>query len=64
MVHNEGKYIEEWVAYHLLLKVSHMYIYNDQSDDNTLAILSPYIKQGIIKTLIDNHFDVNHYASY
>jgi len=51
MVHNEARYVEEWVAYHMLLKVDHFYIYNDKSTDNIADILAPYIKQGFV-TLI------------
>jgi len=48
MVHNEAKYVEEWVAYHLLIKADHMYIYNDESSDDIEQVLAPYIKQGYV----------------
>lgn len=47
MIYNEARYIEEWLAYHLLLKVDHFYIYNDGSSDNITEVLEPYIKLGM-----------------
>jgi hypothetical protein len=55
MIHNEGWYIEEWLAYHLLLKVDHFYIYNDRSTDAIHHILGPYIKRGIVTLIPWNH---------
>jgi Glycosyltransferase family 92 len=46
MVRNEARYIEEWVAYHMLMKVDHFYIYNDRGTDNIEEVLAPYIKKG------------------
>lgn len=48
MIHNEGQFIEEWIAHHLLMRVDHFYIYDDQSTDNTKQVLQPYIKQGML----------------
>jgi glycosyltransferase involved in cell wall biosynthesis len=35
-VKNEGRYIYEWLSYHHALGVEHFYIYNNDSDDDTL----------------------------
>jgi len=51
MVYNEARYIEEWLAYHLLLKVDHFYIYNDRSTDNLLQVLAPYINKGLVSLI-------------
>lgn len=51
MVHNEAEYIEEWVAYHMLLNVDHMYIYNDMSNDNIHEVLAPYVNQGFVSII-------------
>jgi hypothetical protein len=51
MVFNEALYIEEWLAYHMLLKVDHFFIYDDGSSDNLVDVLEPYIKLGVV-TLI------------
>jgi len=51
MVNDEAAYVEEWVAYHLLLKIDHFYIYNDRSSDNITEVLAPYIKQGFVSLI-------------
>ena len=45
---NEGKYLREWVEYHRLIGVDHIYLYNNNSTDNYLDILTPYIEEGYI----------------
>jgi hypothetical protein len=45
---NEGPYIREWIDYHRLVGVEHFYIYDNESDDNTRTVLSPYIETGIV----------------
>jgi hypothetical protein len=47
MIFNEAQNIEEWLAFHMLLKVDHFYIYNDRSTDNINEVLAPYIKLGM-----------------
>lgn len=39
IVKNEGPYIEEWIAFHLLQGVEHFYIYENGSTDDTIAKL-------------------------
>jgi len=55
MVHNEARYIEEWLAYHLLLKFDHFFIYDDQSTDNISSILAPYIRLGVVTLIPWDH---------
>ncbi len=45
---NEGKYLKEWIEYHLLVGVDHFYLYNNNSTDNYLELLQPYIDQGVV----------------
>lgn len=45
---NEGKYLKEWIDYHLVAGVEHFYLYNNFSDDNYKKILDPYVKAGIV----------------
>ena len=45
---NEGKYLEEWIQYHLVVGIDHFYLYNNNSDDNYLQVLEPYIENGIV----------------
>lgn len=45
---NEGPYIKEWIEYHKLLGVTQFYFYNNESEDNTIEVLRPYIESGIV----------------
>lgn len=49
---NEGPYLKEWIEYHLVVGVDHFYMYNNNSTDDYLKILQPYIDAGKV-TLID-----------
>jgi hypothetical protein len=54
---NEGVYIKEWIEYHVLVGVEHFYIYDNESDDNTLEVLKPYINSGLVEyKFIKNNF--------
>lgn len=46
---NEGPYIKEWIEWHLSKGVEKFYIYDNESEDNTKDILSPYIENGIVE---------------
>lgn len=46
---NEGPYINEWIEYHKLVGVTKIYFYDNESKDNTVKILSPYIASGIVE---------------
>ncbi len=48
IIKNEGRYIDEWIKYHLLVGVQHFYLYNNESEDNIQEILKDYIKRGIV----------------
>lgn len=48
---NEAPFLKEWLEYHLLMGVEHFYMYNNNSDDNYVDILKPYIEKNIV-TLI------------
>lgn len=45
---NEGAYIKEWIDYHLGIGINHIYVYDNDSTDNTIDIISRYIKAGAI----------------
>jgi len=51
MINNEANYIQEWIEYHLLMKVDHFYIYNDKSTDNIVEVLKPYTDKGIVSLI-------------
>ncbi|MFI0434723.1 MAG: glycosyltransferase family 92 protein [Parachlamydiaceae bacterium] len=46
---NEGPYIKEWIDYHMCMGVEHFWLYNNDSSDDYLAVLKPYIKKGIVE---------------
>lgn len=45
---NEAPYLKEWIEFHLLSGVKHFYLYNNNSTDNYLEILQPYIDKKIV----------------
>ena len=49
---NEANFLKEWIDYYYILGVDHIYLYNNDSDDNYLEVLEPYIIDGYV-TLID-----------
>lgn len=46
---NEAPYLKEWIEYHQLIGFEHFYLYNNESTDNYLEVLSPYIKRGLVE---------------
>lgn len=52
MFRNEGPYLKEWIEYHRIAGVEHFYLYNNNSTDNSLAVLQPYLDEGLVE-LID-----------
>jgi glycosyltransferase involved in cell wall biosynthesis len=46
---NEGRYLQEWIEYHKLLGVEKFYIYDNESTDNTQAVLKPYVDNGLVE---------------
>lgn len=49
---NEAPYLKEWLEFNHLVGVSHFYMYNNNSEDEYLEILAPYIEKGIV-TLVE-----------
>jgi hypothetical protein len=60
---NEGRFLDEWIRYNIVIGVDHFYLYNNNSTDNYLQVLSPYIEQGIVD-LIDWPFDHSQMQAY
>jgi hypothetical protein len=56
MFKNEASFLLEWIEYHRLIGVNHFYLYNNNSSDDYLKVLKPYIKKGIVE-LFDVPFD-------
>ncbi len=45
---NEGKYLKEWLDYHLLAGVEHFYLYNNDSSDEYAQVLAPYVEKNLV----------------
>lgn len=46
---NEARFLKEWINYHQKVGVEHFWLYNNNSDDNYLEVLQPYINNGIVE---------------
>lgn len=51
---DETPFLQEWIDYHCSIGVDHFYLYNNNSSDNYLELLKPYIDKGLV-TLIEWH---------
>lgn len=49
---NESTFLKEWIEFHEMIGVEHFYLYNNNSDDNYMTILKPYIHRGLV-TLVE-----------
>ena len=49
---DEGKYLREWIDYHLLAGAEHFYLYNNDSSDDYAEVLAPYVENNLV-TLTD-----------
>lgn len=45
---NEARFLNEWIEYHIMIGIDHFYMYNNNSEDNYLEILKPYIDNGYV----------------
>lgn len=63
---NEGSILKEWLDHYLSEGVSHFYLINEDSTDNYMEILEPYIKKGIVtlKESIGRHKQAENYNQY
>lgn len=43
---NEAPYLREWIEFYKLVGVERFYLYNNESTDNTVELLQPYIRSG------------------
>ena len=60
---NEAVYLKEWIEFHKLVGVEHFYLYNNNSDDNYLEVIEPYINEGII-TLVQWPYNQQQMEAY
>ena len=48
MFKNEAPYLAEWLEFHRLVGVEHVYLYDHGSTDNFADVLAPFIKDGFV----------------
>lgn len=48
---NEAIYLKEWIEFHRIIGVEHFYLYNNNSNDEYMSVVRPYIDEAIV-TLI------------
>ena len=60
---NEAPFLKEWLDYHLTVGVDHFYLYNNNSDDDFMRVLKPYI-DGNIVTLIEWPYNHSQFKAY
>jgi hypothetical protein len=46
---DEAKYLKEWIEFHKLVGVDKFYLVNNNSKDNYMEILQPYINSGVVE---------------
>lgn len=48
IVKDEAHYLPEWLEFHLLLGVRHIFLYDNGSTDNTPEVLAPYLRDNLV----------------
>lgn len=49
---NEATYLREWIEFNHIVGIEHFYLYNNNSEDDYISVLKPYVEKGLV-TLID-----------
>jgi hypothetical protein len=66
IVKDEGRYLEEWLAYHILLGCEHFYLFDNGSTDNSRDVLKRFITYGYVShiewPLFPGQIDAYNYA--
>lgn len=60
---NEAPYLKEWIEYYKIVGVDHIYLYNNNSDDNFMKIIAPYVDEGFV-TLVDWPYNQKQMEAY
>lgn len=45
---NEAAYLREWIEFHRIIGIEHFYLYNNNSEDDYMSVIAPYIEDGIV----------------
>jgi hypothetical protein len=48
LVFNQGLYLREWIEFHKLMGIQLFVVFDDNSTDNTVDVLEPYIYSGVV----------------
>ena len=48
---NESPYLMEWIEFNHIIGIEHFYLYNNNSDDDYLSVLEPYVSSGLVTLL-------------
>ncbi len=51
ILQNEGPFLKEWIEFHKLQGVAKFYLYNNNSTDNYLEVLEPYIMSNEVELI-------------
>lgn len=51
---DEAKFLDEWLTFHSQVGVEHFYLFDDDSRDNFLEVLDPWIKSGRVELYKSN----------
>ena len=60
---DESRFIKEWIEYHQLIGIDHIFLYNNQSSDAFIEVLDPYLKVNYV-TLINWPFEQGQFSAY
>lgn len=60
---DESIYLKEWIEYHKIVGVDHIYLYNNFSEDDFLSILQQYIDEQYV-TLVEWPFELAQIPAY
>lgn len=64
MFQNEAPWLKEWITYHhKVLGVDHFYLYNNDSTDDFMKILQPYIDNGMVELIDWSSNDPSHWVT-
>jgi Glycosyltransferase family 92 len=61
---DEGPYLREWLEFHRLVGVDHFYLYDNGSTDDSVRILEPYVRAGIVDLVPWPRFIANSNPQY
>lgn len=42
----DARFLKEWIEYHKMMGVEHFYLYNNNSTDDFISVLAPYLESG------------------